>query len=87
MKRTYYEKTGILMISIALASFGCGGVKETVRTEPYKYIEEEKEPFKYEVLEEGAPAPQNPNFCTSCGARIKTEEDIKYCEMCGAKIE
>lgn len=42
MKRTYYEKTGILMISIALASFGCGGVKETVRTEPFKYIEEEK---------------------------------------------
>ena len=42
MKRTYYEKTGILMISIALASFGCGGVKEKVRTEPFKYIEEEK---------------------------------------------
>lgn len=53
----------------------------------FKYIEEEKEPFKYEVLEEGTPAPQKPNFCTTCGARIKSEEEIKYCEMCGAKIE
>lgn len=53
----------------------------------FKYVEEEKEPFKYEVIEKGTPAPQKPNFCTTCGAKIKSEEDIKYCEMCGAKIE
>ncbi|MFX1411288.1 MAG: zinc-ribbon domain-containing protein [Promethearchaeota archaeon] len=53
----------------------------------FKYVEEEKEPFKYEVLEKGAPAPQKANFCSTCGAKINAEEDIKYCEMCGAKIE
>ena len=53
----------------------------------FKYGEEEKEPFKYEIIQKGNPAPQKPNFCSSCGARLNTEEDTKYCEMCGAKIE
>ena len=42
MGRTYYEKISILMISISLIFFGCGGVKETVKSEPFKYIQEEK---------------------------------------------
>ena len=42
MKRTYYEKISILMISISLISFGCGGIKDTVKAEPFKYIQEEK---------------------------------------------
>ena len=42
MGRISYEKISILMISISLISFGCGGVKETVKAEPFKYIQEEK---------------------------------------------
>jgi predicted amidophosphoribosyltransferase len=53
----------------------------------FKYAVEEKEPIKYEIVEKGSPAPLKPNFCSSCGARLNPEEEIKFCEMCGAKIE
>jgi predicted amidophosphoribosyltransferase len=53
----------------------------------FKYTEEEMEPVKYEIVQKGSPAPLKPNYCSSCGAKLSKEEDIKYCEECGAKIE
>ena len=42
MGRIPYRGFNILMISFLLFLFGCGGIKETVKNEPFKYIEEEK---------------------------------------------
>ena len=52
----------------------------------FKHTEEEREAFKYKVLEKGASPPDVPEFCVNCGAKLKNPHMIKYCEECGVKI-
>lgn len=46
----------------------------------------EKFPFEYKVYEKGENAPEKPNFCPTCGASIKSAENLRFCEFCGSKI-
>ena len=38
-----------------------------------EHTEEEREIFNYQVIENGSPIPENPNFCASCGAPMSTQ--------------
>ena len=48
--------------------------------------EGDKLPFEYKVYEQGAPLPEKPNFCQTCGASLKNAENLRFCEFCGSKI-
>jgi len=47
----------------------------------------EREIFKHEPLKKGSPLHKITNFCSNCGKELKNQENIKYCEECGEKIQ
>lgn len=51
-----------------------------------EYIPGPKELREYKVIKKGSPAPEEPNFCPTCGASLKGAENLRFCEFCGSKL-
>ncbi len=51
-------------------------------------LEVEKQPVEYQIIQKGMRLPEKPNFCPTCGAKLKSAEEIlEICPFCGGKID
>lgn len=53
----------------------------------FDFFDESKEKPEFEIVQKGSPAPEQANFCPTCGANLKNTENLRFCEFCGARLK